>query len=302
MGVGVATAAAGSTPRLAALNTSTGSGRRHAVRSGARAPRQAVPRRAPWAWGHLGRPPGCAAARRAPAGASPAPATAAGGQAERTRLAHTSLCCELRPDPPRRHPGARQPQQTRQRGAHQAPAPPRATASSCIALVSEAASCHEPPGSGSSDWGPQRLLTVRTSALHAPATCQPSNPSALMASTLHAAIAAHRFGLGGRPRHAGGTDPGAGCANRSARPMQRGEDDHHRTAVELAREEQTSRRRNAAKGSASRRPAGRPLPQFDRRRCTLAPAHRGEQHAALRRAAAAVVLGQPLHRVARQRA
>ena len=120
-------------------------------------------------------------------------------------------------------------------------------------------------------------------------------------ASMQAAIAAHRFGARRtRPRHR---------RRRSARLADGPDRSGRRAARRWAARHPASaraRRRRTRPAAAGEEPARRhdggadhrqPLPRGDRRRCPLAPGHRGGHAPSVRRAPA-VVLDQPLHRLA----
>ena len=124
-----------------------------------------------------------------------------------------------------------------------------------------------------------------------------------MSPQLQAAIAAHRFGLGEpdlgdrRPRRrrlARGADrPGRSGARQRAARHAGGAPARRRRARETRAGAQSAARPDRRAGG------GRPLPRDLDRRCPLAPRHRRGDAPAVRRAAA-LVLGQPLHRLGPQ--
>ena len=125
-----------------------------------------------------------------------------------------------------------------------------------------------------------------------------------MSPQLQAAIAAHRFGLG---------EPDLGIVGRDAEGWLRGADrpgrpgarrracSTRRAALRLVAEEREKRMlaRNPPPGHDCRAGGRRPLPRDPARRRPVAPGHRRRHAQALRRAAA-LVLGQPLHRLGPQ--
>ena len=120
-------------------------------------------------------------------------------------------------------------------------------------------------------------------------------------------IAAHRFGLGeptlGRRRQ---RCRKAGCWRRSARPTRRAATGLLDTRDGAARSSPPSARsarlaRNPPPGMTAEQLLAGHYREVIARRCAFAPGHR-RRHAAPVRRAAAAVLGQPLHRLARSRA